>query len=70
MLRVLQIWMKNMSIIIYGNIKKIEQFKGKKLEGKPFSSNVINFSKRVISEVKISLLSKGLKFVLIAFCGV
>ena len=55
---------------MYGNIKKIEQFKGKKLEGKPFSSNVINFSKRVISEVEISLLSKGLKFVLVAFCGV
>ena len=57
-------------MIIYGNIKNIEQFKGKKLEGKLFSSNVINLSRRIFSEVEISLLSKGLKFVLIALCGV
>ena len=57
-------------MIVYGNIKNIEQFKGKKLEGKLFSSNVINLSRRMISEVEISLLSKGLKFVLIALCGV
>ena len=38
-------------------------YKGERLEGKFVSSNVINFSRRNLSEAEISLLSKGLKFV-------
>ena len=46
-----------------GNINNIATYKGERLEGKFFSSNVINLSRRNLSEAEISLLSKGLKFV-------
>ena len=46
-----------------GNINNIATYKGERLEGKFFSSNVINLSGRNLSEAEISLLSKGLKFV-------
>ena len=46
-----------------GNINNIATYKGERLEGKFVSSNVINFSRRNLSEAEISLLSKGLKFV-------
>ena len=45
-----------------GNFSNIA-FKRKRLEGKFVSSNVINLSRRNLSEAEISLLSKGLKFV-------
>ena len=46
-----------------GNINNIETYIGERLEGKFVSSNVINLSRRNLSEAEISLLSKGLKFV-------
>ena len=46
-----------------GNINNIATYKGERLEGKFVSSNVINLSRRDLSEAEISLLSKGLKFV-------
>ena len=45
------------------NINNIATYKGERLEGKFVSSNVINLSRRNLSEAEISLLSKGLKFV-------
>ena len=38
-------------------------YKGERLEGKFVSSNVINLSRRNLSQAEICLLSKGLKFV-------
>ena len=49
-----------------GNINNIATYKGERLEGKFVSSNVINLSRRNLSEAEISPLSKGLKFVLTA----
>ena len=46
-----------------GNINHVVTYKGERLEGKFVSSNVINLSRRNLSEAEISLLSKGLKFV-------
>ena len=46
-----------------GNINNIATYKGERLECKFVSSNVINLSRRNLSEAEISLLSKGLKFV-------
>ena len=46
-----------------GNINNIATYKGERLESKFVSSNVINLSRRNLSEAEISLLSKGLKFV-------
>ena len=46
-----------------GNINTIATYKRERLEGKFVSSNVINLSRRNLSEAEISLLSKGLKFV-------
>ena len=46
-----------------GNINNITTHKGERLEGKFVTSNVINLSRRNVSEAEISLLSKGLKFV-------
>ena len=46
-----------------GNVNNIATYKGERLEGKFVSSNVINLSRRNLSEAEISLLSKGLKFV-------
>ena len=45
------------------NINNIAKYKGERLESKFVSSNVINLSRRNLSEAEISLLSKGLKFV-------
>ena len=47
-------------LLIFNNIAT---FKGERLEGKFVSGNVINLSRRNLSEAEISLLSKGLKFV-------
>ena len=44
-----------------GNINNIATYKGERLEGKFVSSNVINLSRRNLSEAEIFLLSKGLK---------
>ena len=44
-------------------MNNIAKYKGERLEGKFVSSNVINVSRRNISESETSLLSKGLKFV-------
>ena len=49
-----------------GNINNIATYKGESLEGKFVTSNVINLSRRNLCEAEISLLSKGLKFVLTA----
>ena len=38
-------------------------FRGKRLEGKIVSINVINLSRKNLSSAEISLLSKGLKLV-------
>ena len=46
-----------------GNINNIATYKGERLESKFVSSNVINLSRRNLSEAEISFLSKGLKFV-------
>ena len=46
-----------------GDINNITTYQGERLEGKLVSSNVINLSRRNLSEDEISLLSKGLKFV-------
>ena len=46
-----------------GNNNNIPTFKGERLEGKFVSGNVVNLSRRILSEGEISLLSKGLKFV-------
>ena len=46
-----------------GNSNNIATFKGERLEGKFVSINVINLSRRNLSEAEIFLLSKGLKFV-------
>ena len=46
-----------------GSINNIVRYKGERLEGKFVSSNVINLSRRNLSEAEISLLSKGLTFV-------
>ena len=46
-----------------GNINNIGKYEGERLDGKFVSSNVINLSKRNLSQAGISLLSKGLKFV-------
>ena len=48
------------------NTNNIAKYKGERLKGKFVSSNVINVSRRNLSESEISLLSKGLKFVPIA----
>ena len=45
-----------------GTINNIAKYKGERLEGKLFSSNVINLSRRNLSEAEISLVSKVLKF--------
>ena len=42
-----------------GNINNITTNKGERLEGKLISSNVINLSRRNLSEAEISLKSKG-----------
>ena len=47
-------------------MNNIVKYKGEKLKGKFASSNVINISRRNLSESEIFLLSKGLKFVLTA----
>ena len=41
-------------------------FRGNRLEDKLVSKNVISLSRRNLSSAEISLLSKGLKFVLTA----
>ena len=46
-----------------GNSNNIAKQKEERLESKFASSNVINLSRRNLSEAEISLLSKGLKFV-------
>ena len=46
-----------------GKINNIATYIGERLESKFVSSNVINLSRRNLSEAEISLLSKGLKFV-------
>ena len=46
-----------------GNNNNIATFTGERLKGKFVSDNVINLSRRSLSEAEISLLSKGLKFV-------
>ena len=46
-----------------GNINTIATYKRERLEGKFVSSNVINLSRRNLSEAEISLLYKSLKFV-------
>ena len=46
-----------------GNSNNIAKYKEERLESKFASSNVINLSRRNLSEAEISLLSKGLKFV-------
>ena len=46
--------------------ENVAMFRGNRLEGKFVSKNVINLSRRNLSSVEISLLSKGLKFVPIA----
>ena len=48
------------------NINNIATYKAERLQGKFVSSNVINLSRRNLSEAEISLLSKGFKFVPIA----
>ena len=45
------------------NLNNTTKYKGERLESKFVSSNVINFSRRNISESEISLLFKGLRFV-------
>ena len=45
------------------NTNNIAKYKGKRLKGKFVSNNVINVSRRNLSESEISILSKGLKFV-------
>ena len=45
-----------------GNINTIATYKRERLEGKFVSSNVINLSRRNLSEAEISLLYKSLKF--------
>ena len=47
-----------------GNFNNTATFKGEKLEGKFVSSSAINLSRRNLSKAEISLLSKGLTFVL------
>ena len=44
------------------NINNVATYKGERLEGKFVSSNIINLSRRNLSEAEISLLSKGRKF--------
>ena len=44
------------------NINNVATYKGERLEGKFVSSNIINLSRRNLSEAEISLLSKGQKF--------
>ena len=46
-----------------GNVNNVATNKGERLEGKFVSSNVINLSRRNLSEAEISLLPMGLKFV-------
>ena len=46
-----------------GNSNNIAKQKEEKLESKFASSNVINLSRRNLSEAEISLLSKCLKFI-------
>ena len=45
------------------NMNNIAKYEGERLEGKFVNNNVINVSRRNLSESEISLLSKGLKFV-------
>ena len=45
------------------NTNNIAKYKGSRLKGKFVSSNIINVSRRNLSESEISLSSKGLKFV-------
>ena len=45
------------------NMNNTAKYKGERLESKFVSSNVINISRRNLSESEISLLFKGLKFV-------
>ena len=44
------------------NINNEATYKGERLEGKFVNSNIINLSRRNLSEAEISLLSKGQKF--------
>ena len=44
------------------NINNVATYKGERLEGKFVSSNIINLSRRNLSEAEISLLSKGQTF--------
>ena len=46
-----------------GNINNMATYIGERLEDKFVSSNVINLSRRNLSEAEISLLSEGLKFI-------
>ena len=46
-----------------GNINNIATYKEEWFEGKFVTSNVINLSRKSLSEAKIFFLSKGLKFV-------
>ena len=46
-----------------GNFNNIATFKVERLEGKFVSGNVINLSRRNLSEAKFSLLSRNLNFV-------
>ena len=48
---------------ILNESENVAMFRGNRLEGKFVSKNVINLSRRNLSSVEISLLSKGLKFV-------
>ena len=46
--------------------ENVAMFRENRLEGKFVSKNVINLSRRNLSSAEVSLLSKGLRFVLIA----
>ena len=45
------------------NLTDVAMFRGNIFEGKFVSKNIINLSRRNLSSMEISLLSKGLKFV-------
>ena len=47
----------NQSVIV-----EVQNVDNQRLVGKFVSSNVVNLSRRILSESEISLLSKGLKF--------
>ena len=48
---------------VHNESENVAMFRGNRLEGKFFSKNVINLSRRNLSSAGVSRLSKGLKFV-------